>query len=239
MYKSCNSYSDQSARVGELADACLSLREQIGCSDPDARSVALNNIRMIAHSGQMILNLLDSWAIGDDNVRQAIPQLLGLATKSPEAVQLSGDALRISAKFALVVLSQFQIENAFRNIHRELAFGSTGTGFYRCANDVLQALNMSSNDMETLNVPARIRNSLHANGIYHRQHPAENPTVVINGVQYDFHDGQKVECASWEHIAHALECSIGVLETVFLHAQVTAIADPMMDQYAWEEATSP
>lgn len=239
MYRSCTSYADRSACVADLAEACLSLKKQLGYSDPDARSVALNNVASIARAGQMTLNLLDSWVKGDELIRTVIPQLLGLTTVTPEAVKLAGDYLNKSAKLALAVLAQFQIENAFRNIHRELALGVPGTGFYRCAKAVLDFLSLPSIDMETLNTPARIRNSLHANGIHHRQHPAENPVVVIKGVRYEFHDGRKVKCASWEHIAHALECSVGVLEGVFRHSRVRQVPDPMMDQYAWEELTEP
>ena len=239
MYKTCLTSSDQSACVAELAEACIVLNNRLAFSDPDARTVALKNIEMIARSCQMTLNLLDSWSIGDELVRTVIPQLLGLKTVTPEAVQVSGEILGKTSKLALVMLAQFQIENALRNNHRERALGDPRTGFYRCAKAVLDALNISSNDMEILNVPARIRNSLHSNGIHHRQHPTENPSILIHGITYEFHDGQKVECASWEHIAHALECSVGVLETVFSHQRVARIPDPMMDQYAWEQATRP
>ena len=112
MYKSCKTYSDQSARVAELADACISLKAQVGCSDPDARSVVLNNVRMIAQSGQMLLNLLDSWSIGDNVVREVIPQLLGLTTITPEAVKYSGDALGKTAKLAFIVLGPVEIQDS-------------------------------------------------------------------------------------------------------------------------------
>ena len=239
MYRSCNAYSDQSACVADLANACLSLKNQLGYSKPDARSVALDNVAWIAHSGQMTLNLLDSWVKGDELIRRIIPQLIGLQTLTPEAIKDAGDGLGKSAKLALAVLAQFQIENCFRNIYRELGLPHSGTGFYRCARDVLNALALPVVLLETLNATARIRNSLHANGIHHKQHPNENAVIVLKGVKYEFLDGQKVSCASWEHIAHALECSVEVLEQVFRQPQVSSIADPMMDMYAWEEATKP
>ncbi len=237
MYRACESHADQSLCVSELAEACFSLKKQLGYSDPDARSVALDNVGSIACSGQMTLNLLDSWAKGDEIVRHVIPQLVGLTRVTLQGVQTAGDLLGKTAKLALAVLAQFQVENALRNVHRELRLGSPGAGFYRCASAVLAHLVLQPDRMEILNTPARIRNSLHSNGIHHRQHPQENPLVVINGVRFEFTDGQKVECASWEHIAHALEASIRVLEEVFRHPRVLQIADPMMDQYAWEEVT--
>ena len=140
MYRVCNSYADQSLCVSELADACVELKKKLGYSDPDARTVALDNITDIARSGQMMLNLFDSWARGDQAIRQIIPQLIGLTTVTPEGVRMAGDMLNKSAKLSLVVLSQFQIENSLRNIGRELSIPQAGIGFYRTANSVLNAL---------------------------------------------------------------------------------------------------
>ncbi len=239
MYRICTSYADQSKCVSELADACVSLKKRLGYSDPDARTVALDNITAIARSGQMVLNLLDSWAKGDELIRQVIPQLIGLKEVTQESVQMAGDMLNKSAKLALVVLAQFQVENLSKNIARELRIPDAGKGFYGCASSLLNAILIPKDRMDVLNTAARIRNSLHANGIHHRQHPAEPPYVTICGVTYEFKDGHPVSCATWEHIAHALEASVGVLEEAFLTPQVKAIPDPMMDRYAWEQATKP
>ena len=239
MFRKCQSYADQSLCVHELAEAAFTLLQQRRYSDPDARAVALNNIHLIARTGQMTLNLLDSWVKGDEVVRQVIPQLLGMFNPTTESVRLSGDLLGKSGKLALAVLAQFQIENLLRNLHRELKLGPPSIGFYRSALEVLNALGQPVDRLETLNVAARIRNSLHSNGIHHKQHVAEQSLVVLKGVTYKFEDGQKVECASWEHIAHALECSVEVLAEVLAHPRIVAIADPMMDIFAWEEATAP
>ncbi len=239
MYRKCKSYSDQSLCVHELAEAAFNLLRRLGYSDPDARTVALNNVHLIARAGQMTLNLLDSWVKGDEAVRQMIPQLLGIRSLTAESVHTSGDILGMSGKLALAMLAQFQIENLLRNLHRELSLGPASIGFYRSAAQVLNALGLPADRMETLNVAARIRNSLHSNGIHHKQHVAEQALVVLKGVTYEFKDGQKVECAGWEHIAHALECSIEVLAEVLVHPRIVAIADPMMDVFAWEQATAP
>ena len=239
MYRPCASYADQSKCVSELADACVALKARLGCSAADARTVALDNLTAIARSGQMMLNLFDSWAKGDELIRQVIPQLLGLKTVTPDGVRIAGDMLNKTAKLSLVVLAEFQVENALRNFARELGLPEAGTGFYRCASAVLGALSIPSDRMDILNTAARIRNSLHANGIHRRQHPSEQARVTILGVTYEFVDGQPVSCASWEHIAHALEASVGVLDEICFTPKVRAIPDPMMDQYAWEQVTRP
>lgn len=109
-------YADQLACVAELAEACISLKKDLGYPDPDARTVVLNNIIAFARADQMILNLLDSWTKGDDIVRQIIPQLLGLKTVTPESVKMAGAFLDKSTKLSLSLLAQFHIENVFRNI---------------------------------------------------------------------------------------------------------------------------
>lgn len=239
MYRNCQSYADQSLCVHELAEVTFALHQKIGYSDPDARAVALNNIHLIARTGQLTLNLLDSWVKGDEAVRQIIPQLLGILNPTAESVCGAGELLGKSAKLALAILAQFQIENLLRNLHRELGLGSASVGFYRSAAQVLNALGLPPDRIETLNVAARIRNSLHSNGIHHKRHAAEQSLVVLKNVPYEFKDGEKVVCASWEHIAHALECSVEVLADVLSQPRVLAIADPMLDLFAWDEATAP
>lgn len=239
MYRNCNSASEQSACVGDLAATCFRLKKQFGYSDPDARTVALDAIGAIAQYGAMNLNLLANWSEGNELARHVIPQVTGLLTVTAAGVQEAGDIISKCGKLALVTLTQFQIENALRNVGRELGVASPGVGFYRCAKDVLCALGLPATHLETLNVAAKLRNSLHTNGIHHKLYPSEKAIVVLKGVKYEFQDGIKVSCASWEHTAHALECSIEVLEQVFRHPQVASIPDPMMDVYAWEQATAP
>jgi hypothetical protein len=168
VYRKCHSYADQAMCVHELAEAAVTLFRHLGYSDPDARTVALNNVHLIARAGQMTLNLLDSWVKGDEAIRQVIPKLLGVVNPTTESVHLSGDLLGMSGKLALAVLAQFQIENLFRNLHRELKLGPASIGFYRSAVEVLSSLGLPADRMETLNVAARIRNSLHSNGIHHK-----------------------------------------------------------------------
>lgn len=87
---------------------------------------------------------------------------------------------------------------------------------------------MPDDRMQVLSTTGRLRNSLHANGIHHRQHPNEQSLVTIRGIVYELIDGQHVSCASWEHIAHALEESVGILEQVFLSPRVRERVDPCL-----------
>lgn len=239
MYRACKSYADQSLCVSELVDACAALKSRLGYAGPDARTVALDNLIGVGSSAQMILNLLDSWAKGDEAVRQVIPQLIGLQTVTVTGVKTAGNMLNKTSRLGFVVLAQFQIENFFRNIARELKLPAGGTGFYRTADSVVKALSLPYDWTHILNIPARIRNSLHSNGIHYRQHPNEAQSVTIRSVTYQFVDGEPVTCAGWEHIAHALEASVGVIEEVCLSPVVQALSPPLMDHYAWEQETKP
>lgn len=106
VYRQCQSYAEQSGCVSELADACFALKARLGYSDPDARTVALDNVGAIARTGQMTLNLLDSWTRGDEAVRQVIPQLLGLTPVNTQSVASAGNLLGKFGKLALAVLVQ-------------------------------------------------------------------------------------------------------------------------------------
>ncbi len=239
MYRACKSYAEQSLCISELADSCSALKKNLGYVSSDARTVALDNVVGVARSAQMTLNLLDSWMRGDEAIRQIIPQLLGLQSVTIDGVRMAAEMLNKSSRLGFVVLAQFQIENALRNIARELKLRAGGTGFYQIAECVISTSGIPKDRMEVLNTPARIRNSLHSNGIHHRQHPSEPQRVTIHGVIYEFLDDRPVSCAGWEHIAHALEASIGVFGEVCLSPAVRALPSPLMDHYAWEQETKP
>lgn len=234
MYRVCCNFADKSRCVADVADACEALRRRLGYSDLDARIVALRNVQDIARAGQMTLNLLDSWNRGDDLVRQVIPQLVGLTPVTKETVEIAGAILRETGKLSFLLLSQFQIENGLRNVCIELT-ATTPRKFFNVAKTVIDRLALPLDRMNPLLVSADLRNSLHSNGIHH------NPTrsITLGSVTYDFTLNQPVRCSDWEHIAHALEHSVGVLSEIFLHADVVGINDPIMDHYAWERETAP
>ena len=62
--------AEESACVASLVEKCEHVRSQLRYSDEDSRTILLNNVRVIAYSAQMVLNLLDSWTIGNEQVRR-------------------------------------------------------------------------------------------------------------------------------------------------------------------------
>ncbi len=199
--------------------------------------MVLNNVRNVAYAAQAVLNLLDSWSKGNEADRQAIPRLIGLTTPTKEGVQLAGNNIAYVTKIGFCMTAQSQIENSLRNVSRELGLNNSA-GFYRLAEALVLNVGLPSDRVERLNVAAMIRNSLHDNGM-HRGHRGQDSVITLGGVVYEFRDGQRVECADWEHIAHALETSIDVLEEIFNSAAVSSLGPPIMDKYAWDKLTVP
>jgi hypothetical protein len=185
----------------------------------------------------MTLNLLDSWCIGDEAVRTAIPQLLGLTGVTDHSVKVAGNSLHKNTKLSLALLGQFQIENCLRNLVREMTPDQPPPkAFFSLAQSLVTHLGLPDNLVAHLNVAALIRNSLHSNGI-HAGYQGLDTVTTLNNVTYEFRHQQKVSCATVEHIAHALESSVGILSTMFSAPEVSALKDPVMDQYVWEIAT--
>ncbi len=227
--------------VLSLIKRCTALRGSFRYSDQDARALALNNVIMTAEGAVMTLNLLHVWQTGGTELGRQITTLVGISptTRKQGDLDRGCRSMSYNARFALLLICQFQIENCLRNIGRELGLEPLiGSGFYKTAKAVVTSrLGLSADRLDTLMVAAMIRNTLHSNGI-HNSHFGDK-TTVIDGVAYEFLVGKKFQCATWGHVAHALEGSIGVLDEVFNHPDVIGIPDPMFDQYVWEIATDP
>ncbi len=230
MYKESASHSEQAECVASLVLKTEDVRTRFGYSDQDVRSVVLNNVRSIAYSTQMVLNLLDSWCIGNEAVRVAIPQLLGMTRVGDRSVKIARNTLHKTAKRSLIILGQFQIENCLSSLARELNLKRSNRGFFPLTKSLVALLGLPGALVDELNVAALIRNSLHGNGI-HSGYKGRDTVTTLDNVTYQFLHQQRVSCATVEHIAHALESSITILATVFGAQQVSVLKDPVIDQY--------
>ena len=231
MFKESKSQKDDAECILHLIETCTGLINKYGYPDNDTRTASLVNIRLVSYSSIGIANLLDSWSKGDNTVQQIIPQLLGLTQVDTKSVRLMGDSLHKTSKLSLILLGQFQIENCIENICNALGVKSKSIGFYNKANALLTHLGLGSSRLDILNTGAQIRNSLHSNGIHHGYKGADFRSN-LKGVQYDFIDGQKVSCATFPHIAHALECSVGVLDEIYSAPQLKSYPSLILDTYA-------
>jgi len=232
MFKESKTQKDDAECILHLIETCTGLIKKYGLPDNDTRTASLVNVRLVSYSSLGIANLLDSWSIGDDVVRQTIPQLLGLVQVDDKSVRLMGDSLHKTSKLSLILLGQFQIENCIVNICNALGVESNTIGFYNKADALLSHCGFGQDELDVLDTGAQIRNSLHSNGIHHGSKKRKNCHFELKGVQYDFTDGQKVSCATFPHIAHALECSVEILDDVFSTRQVKSHASLIPDAYA-------
>ncbi len=231
MFKESKSQKDDAECILNLIETCTGLIKKHGYPDNDTRTASLVNIRLVSYSSLGIANLLDNWSKGDNTVQQIIPQLLGLTQVDTKSVQLMGDSLHKTSKLSLILLGQFQIENCIVKIGNALGIKTQSIGFYNKANALLSYLCLAPIRLDILNTGAQIRNSLHSNGIHHGYKGADFHSN-LKGVQYDFIDGQKVSCATFPHITHALECSLEVLDEIFSAPQLKSYTSLILDTYA-------
>jgi hypothetical protein len=84
--------------------------------------------------------------------------------------------------------------------------------------------------LETLYIPALIRNSMHANGIHHG-HKGRSTVVTIDGVEFRFEHEKRVQCGSWVHIATALTGALRVVDEILSCATITGLG-VVKDPYA-------
>ncbi len=86
MYIENASYSQQAECVASLVQKTKHVEDRFNYPVQDARAVVLKNMRIVAYSTQMVLNLLDSWRIGNEGIRQVIPQILGFTNVTADSI---------------------------------------------------------------------------------------------------------------------------------------------------------
>jgi hypothetical protein len=224
-------FNDQANRVMVLYQRLGDVREEYVALETDARRVSLNNMMMAANAAAATLKLL-SWAKSGGET--ALIQCLGLAR--PEYInQVAEDMLRASKLF-LLLESQFQTENLFRNILRCVGSPAGTQGFFNVARDVLTFAGIPDipGKLRVLNVPALLRNCMHSNGIHHGWN-GTSTVETITGVEYRFEHGKRVQCGSWFHIVTALSASLIIVEEILSSAAIRTLAE-IPDAYAEQRA---
>jgi hypothetical protein len=223
-------FAQQADRVHRLYQQVADLRDKRGDGDTDARRVNLNNVMIAANAAVATLRLM-AWAKqGGENI---LIQALGLT--KPEYINPVAEDLLRSSRLFLLTECQFQIETLLRNILLAIAKAPGKQGFYDVAKEALAAAGVTDpRKLRILNVPALIRNSMHANGI-HYGWKGSSTIEIINGVEFRFEHGKPVHCGSWYHIVTALSASLEVLDEILGAAPVSAVK-VIPDAYAAQTA---
>lgn len=193
----------------------------------------LNNIMMAANAAVATLRLM-FWASTQGEV--VMTQALRLS--KPEYINFVAEDLLRSSKLFLLLETQFQAETLFKNILREFGSPATKQGYYNIAEAVLLATGIPNpkDKLKILNVPALMRNSMHANGIHHGW-KGTSTIELIDGIEFRFEDGKRVQCGNWVHIITALTATMQIVEEVLASQAVTSLK-LIPDTYAVELAAA-
>jgi hypothetical protein len=235
-YVEPKSWTDVATRLNELAAAILSLNQSLGCIDTDIRSVALSNARIGVLNSGLICNFLSRLETGALS-SASFAAILGLVTLdgSPVGQTQIQDTMYIIEKCArngMVTSYQFQIENMLVGL--AVAFGLPNPpGFSTAAAAVLKHLKLSPSTIrhDVLNLPARLRNSFHSNGV-HRDVKGRSFSLCLDGFTFNLDHGKSVTCAGWGHCVLALSHSIDVVREILIDPGTKALTMPILDEYA-------
>ena len=224
-----NTFGGNAAALLLVIEHIQKLKNKVNFSRLDARVVALENCEAHVSAVVMIQKLFSS--VEDLRFsRQRLAALMGT-----DSSYLEHDAHRLDnlLRLGFVILYQFQVENLFRNLSRALAGIEPPLSWSTLAKDFLKQISVVDpvHSFNTLNVLALLRNSYHSNGI-HNPPNKKSEKIVIGTVEYDFVYGDKVSCAGWAYIVHAINAGLDALEEIFFSKEIVSLPNPIKDQYA-------
>jgi len=115
------------------------------------------------------------------------------------------------ASYLLMFL--FLIEGFLGSVNSKLKNKCKKCGYKKLAIHVLKELkipNINNEKVDILNVPALVRNCLHAEG----KHTRENDQGTIDGILFKFVKGKKHYYGSWEHTIFFCDRILDVLKEI-------------------------
>jgi len=212
-----NTLEQQAQRVATLYLEVVDLSDGLGVPANDARRVALNNIASAISAEVGILRLIDHINRQTPEVRRHI-----FGVGSDATFEVVRQDVLTAGRGHLLVESQFQIENALRNVLRTLDPARQIQGFVNIVKEAVGRSGVTDTDAieSVLRTAAKIRNTLHANGIHHGP-PIE---IAFGGVRFELVDGAPAECGSIQHITELVRASVNATIAVFRGPRVAALA---------------
>ena len=135
------------------------------------------------------------------------------------------DYLRLSVPVKIA----FRIENMFSRLLREVDKTSPFE-FGQVLSTLLTKLQLvNQSDVEApLRALAAVRNSLHNNGIHRKQ----SQKWIVDGVHFDFTEGQKVTCAWWTHLMLLFNASVRSIRTILFTSPLVDLKGEIPDDFA-------
>lgn len=214
-------YNERAERLKAVREEYIAFRKQVEREQQldymDGRLVFLRNAQSFARSAIVFLYLFQR--CGEN------PQL-ALTVFGLSSLDRVGPNLKKNSKFIRLswcTQFQFQLENLFKNILKELG-EDIPKGYWQICRVLLDTLQLDNREhyLDVLNIIAYIRNSQHANGT-HLGYREQDSIIEVDGVVFEFKHGEIVRCATWDHIAHAWLNILPILRQIFYHDEVLSI----------------
>jgi len=223
-------YGERAIRLNEVRENYRSFKEQViqdfKLQSGDGRLVFLLNISNFARSATVFLDFLQR--CGDNKTFGQ--QSLHLTELTNLEANIKNQAKFV--KLAWVTLFQFQIENLFKILLKEME-EEVPFSYWNVCKKILEVLNIEKPEetLFLLNVLAYFRNSLHSNGI-HYGYKGMDSSGEINMVHFEFRHGQPIErIVTWDHVAHIWLNLLPLLENIYYHDKVKKIKKIVPNQF--------
>ena len=211
-----STWKERGLQAQAVKDACNAIIDRLGLPQTDARVLAMIHVRQFSNTLAAVPIKLQQNAERPANV-PLIVTLLGLS--DPRDLRSMLGDLNKNAKASFLTMVQFALEHCVEQVLNALP-GTRGLGRFAASAARLvkvSGIGPPQDKGALLLVPAWIRNTLHANGIHSR----DSKTVVVDGETYSFVQGERVSCASWSHMFHAVVCALVVYEEIFFSKPVS------------------
>lgn len=216
--------------VEQLAPLGIKFRgkfEVSGYPIEDIRGMIFINLKLQVESTLVSLNPL--LCVAEKTIKpENFQTYFGLT--DPTKINILLDQQNNFCRLNLVTIVQFQIENFFKNILKELkpeipVHRSYSKNLSDLFSELFKDKNQSEQDL--LMVLQHARNSLHANGIHNNR----NFVKTIYGIKFEFIKGEKLKGVAWDEIIWILNYIADILEKIVRTEKVKSLSGLITHQY--------
>jgi len=221
-------------KLSDIADRLYRFAKDKKYKNTDARHVALMNCGTSLFFAGIIINIVSKVSDG----KLSKKDFIALVGQTHDDVDFTVNIIELEVRLGLIVKIQFQIENLFRSLLRELKVVDIDrSGFVDLAKIIFKQTSLpdAPKKFEIIKTFSLIRNSLHANGWFHGKSDAFN----IGGMRFEFKTDERISCAHWRHLWVLLEELVSVVEEILSRPTISDIPGTVADLFVWDIATEP
>jgi len=216
------------SKFSDLIARLEAIRRDIVCTceidyeSQDARMVALDSLQEAIDSVRMWFTAgssLRNVHMKDGGRLDECSYLKSLG--SNRNIDHTEDCMVKILRLGLIVLVHFSIENLFKNILKHINKLPAKQNYSNLTEAIMRVCDLkeSGTERECLKAFSYIRNSLHNNGI----HQATDLSLKLDGHDFIFKKGERVECASFDHIIVLLNSNVEVLRKILLSPKLILV----------------